>query len=202
MPTKFCKLCSSEKDVSLFGLDRGRKDGLTYRCLACRKVSRNSNREFINAQKREHYSKNKDRLLSEKRAIYIKDSDKKRDNQKAYHAQRKDELKEKSRAYYKNNPDYYKEYRRKNYAKVNAKESRRRSAKILRTPPWLTKDDHWMIEQAYSLAELRTKIFGFQWHVDHIIPLQGKLVSGLHVPLNLQVIPGSVNTSKRNYFEV
>ena len=71
-----------------------------------------------------------------------------------------------------------------------------------RTPKWLTEDDHWMIEQTYKFAALRTKMFGFAWHVDHIVPLQGKLVSGLHVPWNLQVIPAAENISKNNNFEV
>ncbi len=34
------------------------------------------------------------------------------------------------------------------------------------------------------------------WSVDHVIPLQGKDVSGLHVPSNLQVMPLSDNSSK------
>ena len=78
-------------------------------------------------------------------------------------------------------------YRANNRGKIVAKLKRREINKKLRVPSWLTKDDLWMIEQAYDLAALRTKIFGFQWHVDHVVPLQGKLVSGLHVPHNLQV---------------
>ena len=74
----------------------------------------------------------------------------------------------------------------------------RRASLKQRTVSWLTEDDHWMIEQAYELAALRTKMFGFEWHVDHIIPLQGKTVSGLHVPWNLQVIPGVLNIKKGN----
>ena len=79
---------------------------------------------------------------------------------------------------------------------------KRHTAKLQRTPKWLTPDDCWMIEQAYELAVLRKKMFGFDWHVDHIMPLQGKLVSGLHVPMNLQVIPGLENSSKSNRYEV
>ena len=83
-----------------------------------------------------------------------------------------------------------------------ANAAKRRSIKTQRTPSWLTEDDHWMIKQTYEFAALRTKMFGFKWHVDHIVPLQGNFVSGLHVPWNLQVIPAVENISKHNKFEV
>ena len=83
-----------------------------------------------------------------------------------------------------------------------ASAAQHRAAKMQRTPKWLTEDDHWMMEQTYEFAALRTKMFGFAWHVDHIVPLQGQLVSGLHVPWNLQVIPAAENISKNNNFEV
>jgi hypothetical protein len=92
--------------------------------------------------------------------------------------------------------------RKTHSARVNAGNAKRRSARIQRTPAWLTADDHWMIEQVYELAALRTKMFGFAWHVDHIVPLQGKRVSGLHTPYNLQVIPGRDNLRKNNRYEV
>ena len=91
-------------------------------------------------------------------------------------------------------------YKIENPGKVLADTVKRRSNKMQRTPAWLTKDDFWMIEQAYELAVLRTRLFGFAWHVDHIIPLQGKLVSGLHVPSNLQVIPWRDNVAKANKY--
>jgi hypothetical protein len=83
-----------------------------------------------------------------------------------------------------------------NPGRTNAAKTKNRLERLLRVPAWLTEDDKWMIEQAYELAKLRTEMFGFQWHVDHIIPLKGKKVSGLHVPTNLQVIPWQENLRK------
>jgi hypothetical protein len=91
-----------------------------------------------------------------------------------------------------------KTYALNNKSKINALVAKRAASKKQKTPGWLTPDDYWMIEQAYELAALRTKIFGFDWHVDHVLPLQGKTVSGLHVPTNLQVIPWRENLSKGN----
>ena len=80
--------------------------------------------------------------------------------------------------------------------------AKRRAARLKRTPKWLTEDDLWIIREIYKLAADRTKLHGFSWHVDHIVPLQGDNVSGLHTIYNLQVIPGVENSRKRNKFEV
>ena len=76
--------------------------------------------------------------------------------------------------------------------------AKRRTAKMNRTPPWA---DVAAIRAFYDEAARLTKLTGEQHHVDHIIPLQGKLVSGLHVENNLQVIPWLENIVKRNKFE-
>ena len=89
-----------------------------------------------------------------------------------------------------------------NHGLNNALKAANRAARRLRIPIWLSEDDRWLMEQAYEIARIRTEQFGFVWHVDHIIPLKGKTVSGLHVPSNLQVIPYVDNLRKRNRFEV
>ena len=93
-------------------------------------------------------------------------------------------------------------WKKNNMAKVIANTTQRKKYIKQRTPKWLTEDDKWMIKEAYELSLLRKKMFGFDWHVDHIIPLRGKYVTGLHVPTNLQEIPGRENETKSNKFGI
>lgn len=95
---------------------------------------------------------------------------------------------------------YGSEYRRANKGRRNALLQKYRTAKMNRTPIWTTENDIWMMREIYELSELRSRLTRSQWNVDHIIPLQGKLVSGLHVPSNLQVIPATQNIKKYNNY--
>jgi len=95
-----------------------------------------------------------------------------------------------------------KTYRQNNKGKVNALVSARKKVVRQRTPAWLSDFDKLKIKCMYQIAAMLTRENNEPWHVDHIIPLQGKLVSGLHVPANLQVMRGSENVRKKNKFEV
>lgn len=95
-----------------------------------------------------------------------------------------------------------KQYAQRNKAVINAAVARRKAAKLRRTPKWLTKFDKLKIQCIYSIAAMLTRVNNEPWHVDHIIPLQGDLVSGLHVPSNLQVMRGVENIRKHKKFEV
>ena len=83
-----------------------------------------------------------------------------------------------------------------NPGKCTAKATRRRSALLQRTPPWA---DHYLIEGMYELAQVFRRT-GLEIDVDHIVPLQGKKVSGLHVHDNLQLIASRANKVKSNHF--
>ena len=91
-------------------------------------------------------------------------------------------------------------WQKNNKGKVNANTAIRHTAKMMRKPKWLTKEDKTYIQCLYQLSEMRSRSSGISWNVDHIVPLQGKNVSGLHVPWNLQVIPASANFRKNNRF--
>lgn len=93
------------------------------------------------------------------------------------------------------------EWQKRNKAYVNANTRKRQAAQLQRTPSWLTVKDYKSMEAKYAIAAWLSDVVGREYHVDHIIPLQGELVSGLHVPNNLSVIPAKDNMSKSNNFD-
>jgi len=102
----------------------------------------------------------------------------------------------------KNNPDKNREikarWQKDNPENTNSKASRYRARKLKATPSWATQQE---IQDAYMVAQIYTEISGIPHHVDHIVPLQGKNVCGLHWHENLQVIPGKENQMKSNKLE-
>lgn len=89
---------------------------------------------------------------------------------------------------------------KRNRGKVNARTARRYASKTQATPKWVSQNPEmlWMINEVYDLAKLRTDTTGKKWEVDHIIPIRGKDVCGLHTPFNLQVVLQSENRKKSN----
>ena len=101
------------------------------------------------------------------------------------------------------NPDKVKEYSKKagqkwasaNKGKRLASVRARQLAQKHRTPLWVNKQE---LEEFYMESARLTKETGVLHEVDHIVPLQGETVSGLHVPWNLQILTRSANRSKGN----
>lgn len=74
----------------------------------------------------------------------------------------------------------------------------RRKKVIDATPAWLTAEHRKQISAIYFLSVQKTEETGVKHEVDHIVPISGKLVCGLHVPWNLRVIPRLENIRKSN----
>lgn len=81
--------------------------------------------------------------------------------------------------------------------KIRAYAAERRATKRLATPAWADFD---LIDKVYEKALQLERETGIAHHVDHIVPLRGKNVSGLHVHYNLQAIPAAENGRKYNLF--
>lgn len=141
---------------------------------------RKNNQEKYKAQQRKHYEENRDKI-------------------KAYRAAHSDEAKRYMSAYYKKNTAMFKAkaavYKSAHPELRNADNGARRASQVNATPLWA---NEFFIKEIYHLAALRTKVTGFKWHVDHIVPLRSKIVCGLHVENNLQVIPEAENLKKSN----
>jgi hypothetical protein len=186
---KTCSRCKETKSFESFSFCKANKDGYQGWCQPCINEARRKPPESpeVIEQKKAEQRRIK---LEKKRFYYLANKEKHAANMAENYQKNKTEVKQRVA-----------EWKKQNVAKVNANCMKRHAQKLNATPSWLTEDDHWLIEEAYDLAKLRTKMFGFVWHVDHVIPLRGKTVCGLHVPINLQVIPATENCSKRNSFK-
>jgi hypothetical protein len=90
----------------------------------------------------------------------------------------------------------------KGKATMGATTRKRQASKLQRTPNWLTEEDLEIIKQSYQTAVEISEETGIKHVVDHIIPLQGRNVSGLHVPSNIQIISQIKNIKKSNRYEI
>ena len=109
-----------------------------------------------------------------------------------------------NKTYREKNPDVARAYRKTPKAKA-ARRERSRLRKVLKSHPsvpnWLTVEQKKEIRKIYLHAADCRAVTGEEYHVDHIIPLKGETVCGLHVPWNLQVLPASINVSKSNTWQ-
>ena len=129
-------------------------------------------RKCVNARNREYYKENTEYMLA------------------------------KNRKFKEANPEYFSEHAKNNRGMKNAQWAKYYAAKLQRTPKWQTQEDRDAIKLIYESAPLCTvKGEPSRYEVDHIIPLQGEKVSGLHVPGNLQYMYPTLNKQKSNKHE-
>ena len=167
---KVCSRCKQTCPTSAFVKQSSSKSGLGSYCSSCRKE-----------KKADWYSNNKERADNYNRLYYDSHPDF-RANRSAYASQ------------YEKSNRYLPEFK----AKKCSREAKRRSYKLQATPAWLSQKQLSEIDEFYWLAQDLKAVSGQVYHVDHIVPLKGKLVCGLHVPWNLQILPSEINLSKSN----
>jgi len=160
----------------------------TRACCECAMEKKHAwiaaNPEKVNAQKRAWRNAN----IEKARALNLANQKLHRDSANARNrkwlAANREQSNAASRSWAVRNPD-----------KVAARMAKRRSSRLHQTPKWADLQAIAIIYRAASV--IRTT--GFNVHVDHVFPLQGKSVRGLHVHNNLQIMRANANQSKSNH---
>lgn len=179
--SKVCKLCGGKyhaKDLCAkhYSAMRG-----AARFAACDKEA---HRIKVNAWR----AANVEKARAISRGSHHRAKEKRNKDSAEYRIANLERMRELGRNWAKNNPD-----------KARALNGRRRAAKKQAIPKWSkTEFEVFAIKEIYSLAALRTKVTGIEWHVDHLVPLRSNKVSGLHCSANLSVVTASENHRKGN----
>jgi hypothetical protein len=192
-----CRKCrvSAQNDRRLANIDESRKKTREYlrvwraknpekQAAICKKYDE-KNRDKRSAYAKQYRKDNPEKV----KALFESWSEKNPEKIKAYNVKA-------GRAWHERNPDYLKDHYKDNKERYVAARARRRAAQESATPSWLTAVDKAMIQEMYDVSEARYIQTGIKHHVDHIVPINGKNVAGMHVPWNLQVITAHENLSK------
>lgn len=189
---KYCATCKEEKPNSEFHAKADSKDGYYPHCRVCRK-NKDKIHRAANSERLKQFDRDRYKIPARRKAQL--------ESHKAKYEANKDVMIAKMAEYAKANPDIVrkakKAYKVRNPHKLLANTRKRQISKLQAMPKWA---NEFFIAEAYDLARLRTAQFGFKWHVDHTVPLQNKLVSGLHCESNLSVIPAVDNLRKHNKY--
>ena len=210
--SKICNKCGVEKPLDEFNRNKSKKFGRASHCKVCvaeyygknrerlreqERQYREENRERVRERNRQYYEENRERLLEQQRQYREENRERLREKKRQYTEANHELVLERNRQYREANHEKISEWRRQNAEKIAAFSAKRRAAKICRTPAW---SDLEHIKLFYEARQAISEATGRDYHVDHEIPLQGKTVSGLHVPSNLQIIPAEHNLRKKNRF--
>ena len=199
----------------------GRQTYCTSKCrtAAWARKERAEQPERQRARGRKHYHANREKCIATNREYKRLNRDSCRDAHREWCRRNKDKCREWNRVgYYKNreeqiraaqdwvrrNPERRAAYRLEHYQKNKARyiyNANKRKKRVKRaTPTWLGRKDYESMAQLYERAARLMTETGVPHDVDHIIPLQGKGVCGLHVPWNLQLLTASENRTKSNSY--
>ena len=221
---KQCTKCGEVRPLEEYPAQKASKDGRRSQCIKCVKAYqaayreanrekliakkagyRADNREKLAAAERERRAANPEKFKSREKARRDANLEKHRSKESTYREANREAVRARARARYADDIEAGRsrnaKWRSDNPEVVAANKARRRAAKLNATPAWLTTEHNEQIRKLYAQRNSVSERTGIEHHVDHIVPLCGKTVSGLHVPWNLQVITASENLSKSNSFK-
>lgn len=149
-----------------------------------------------------YYLSHQEKLIQRSRTWEDNNRTQKNETQKKWVQKNQEKRKQIIKKYYENNTDKVakatKNWKNNNAGKITFYASQRRLIKKSAMPKWANLEK---IKNVYDeAAKLREN--GFDVHVDHIIPLKNKLVCGLHVHNNLQILDAKENLHKFNKFVI
>lgn len=190
--SRTCTKCGTGKPLTDFSR---KKAGYQPLCKLCSKATndeyRAKNREALLAAAKQRYAANREALTAKQKAYYVKNAA----ERLAYAAEWRKRNPERARELYKANAEKQKaaarEWKRSNPEHQRMLEKARRAASK-RTPAWA---DRKLMADSYRYAKIM-RAHGVDCHVDHIVPLRGKTVCGLHADDNLTVVLAEVNLRK------
>lgn len=201
---KICTKCGAAKPLTEFHAQRKAKSGKHPWCKVCNKERvaawRAENPARARASSSDWRKRYPERAKMRDAAYYARTAER----QRALAAKRRDP--EKNRVtvatWRAADPDRARaanaKWRAENVEKCRAKKAARRAAKSEAIPVWFGELDRLVFIEAADLCRLRAAATGIPWDVDHIVPLRGKTVCGLHVASNAAVIPSLINNQKGN----
>ena len=203
---KICRVCKEAKDLAEFSMAKCYKDGLNSRCRACTAIDskeyRKNNKASCMARKNAWVKENKARVKANGAALYQKTKAIVNARTKAHYEKNKESILARGKERYKANPApqkaRIKAWSTANRHKCVANTAKYKASKMQATPAWA---NDGYINLFYMGARIEAARTGRKVHVDHIIPLQGESVCGLHCEDNLQLMLANANQSKGNRLE-
>lgn len=188
-----CRKCGIVKMIIDFTCNPRNKNNLRTVCKSC-----------TSKMMAEKYEGNPEKQRAKTAKWRTDNPVRQREYEISYRTENRDALNERRRQFRLRHIDREKEkdklYLENNRAKVYAKNARRRAAQTQATPSWLTFIHKAQVDEFYELALAKAVQTGVPHDVDHIVPLRGKHVRGLHVPWNLQILTEVENSKKYNKF--
>lgn len=179
--------------------------GSCTECLAARRREymrewSEKNPEAKKQRAAEWYQKNREEVIERVRANYYKDVDASRQRGRDYAAENRQEARDRTKAWVQNNPEKKKaadlKWKKENRHIDHSLKAKYRAARRQACPPWVDDEHMARIHEIYRLRREISDRTGVVHEVDHIVPLQGKIVCGLHVWWNLRVIPREENNRR------